>query len=78
MRALVDHAHDVSATRNHVMQAMRGISHFYLQFGYEYTTVMPLARRVEQVPLVSQGHVGRVATAVDLPAAARRELHARH
>lgn len=50
VRALMDWAHQRSADRGHLLQVMIGIPYFYRQFGYSYSTPMPLPRPVQSVP----------------------------
>ena len=50
VRALVNWAHAESTRRGHLMQVMLGIPFYYRQFGYEYTTKMPVPRSLASVP----------------------------
>ncbi|GAT71512.1 GCN5 family acetyltransferase [Planomonospora sphaerica] len=50
VRALMRWAHDRSAARGHVIQAMIGIPYFYRLFGYEYAVDIPPALTVHTPP----------------------------
>ncbi|NCT92124.1 GNAT family N-acetyltransferase [Cellulomonas sp. APG4] len=50
MRALMEWAHELSATRGHLLQVMIGIPYVYRRFGYEYAIDMPPAREVVDLP----------------------------
>ena len=50
VRELMRWAHDRSAARGHVVQAMIGIPYFYRLFGYEYAIDIPPVRAVRTVP----------------------------
>ncbi|MFD6112563.1 GNAT family N-acetyltransferase [Streptomyces yangpuensis] len=50
VRALMHWAHERSAARGHVVQAMIGIPYFYRLFGYEYAVDIPQALNVNALP----------------------------
>ncbi|MFJ6783217.1 GNAT family N-acetyltransferase [Streptomyces yangpuensis] len=51
VRALMRWAHERSAARGHLVQAMIGIPYFYRLFGYEYAIDIPQALNVNALPL---------------------------
>ncbi|GGZ55943.1 hypothetical protein GCM10010387_57580 [Streptomyces inusitatus] len=70
VRALMRWAHDRSADRGHVMQAMIGIPYFYRLFGYEYAIDIPQALTAAAPPPGEGSPVLRAARPADLPAVA--------
>ncbi|MEI5103756.1 GNAT family N-acetyltransferase [Streptomyces sp. PmtG] len=70
VRALMGWAHERSAARGHVIQAMIGIPYFYRRFGYEYAIDIPPARAVRTPPPSESTSVLRAARPADLPAIA--------
>jgi predicted N-acetyltransferase YhbS len=68
VRALMGWAHERSAARAHLLQAMIGIPYFYRLFGYEYAIDMPRARAVAAPPDAAGAPALRRATSGDLPA----------
>ncbi|GAA2255816.1 hypothetical protein GCM10010232_51570 [Streptomyces amakusaensis] len=70
VRSLMRWAHDRSAARGHVMQAMIGIPYFYRLFGYEYAIDIPRALSATAPPPGAGNPVLRAARPADLPAVA--------
>lgn len=70
VRALMQWAHDRSAARGHVVQAMIGIPYFYRRFGYEYAIDIPPALAVRSLPPGEGTPALRVARPSDIPAMA--------
>ncbi|MEV5680080.1 MULTISPECIES: GNAT family N-acetyltransferase [unclassified Streptomyces] len=70
VRALMRWAHDRSAARGHVIQAMIGIPYFYRLFGYEYAIDIPPAPAVRTPPPGEGTPVLRAARPSDIPAMA--------
>jgi predicted N-acetyltransferase YhbS len=70
VRALMQWAHDRSASRGHLVQVMIGIPYFYRQFGYQYAIAIPQARDVRANPPSAGDHVVRAAEADDVGAMA--------
>ncbi|MFI2213956.1 GNAT family N-acetyltransferase [Streptomyces sp. NPDC020141] len=68
VRALMGWAHDRSAARGHVLQAMIGIPYFYRLFGYEYAIDIPLAPAVRTPPPGEGTPALRPARPSDIPA----------
>lgn len=66
VRALMGWAHDLSASRGHVLQVMIGIPYFYRLFGYSYAIDIPGHRPLVTPPAMPDGHVVRPATRADL------------
>ncbi|MFD8556874.1 GNAT family N-acetyltransferase [Streptosporangium canum] len=70
VRALMQWAHDRSAARGHVIQAMIGIPYFYRLFGYEYAIDIPPAPTVRTPPTGEAAPALRAARPSDIPAMA--------
>ncbi|WP_199818799.1 GNAT family N-acetyltransferase [Streptomyces sp. NRRL B-1347] len=70
VRALMGWAHDRSAARGHVVQAMIGIPYFYRLFGYEYAIDIPRALAVRTPPPGEGAPALRAAGPGDIPAMA--------
>ncbi|MFD7618558.1 GNAT family N-acetyltransferase [Streptomyces sp. NPDC059802] len=70
VRALMRWAHDRSAARGHVIQAMIGIPYFYRLFGYEYAIDIPPALTVHTAPPGDGEPALRAARSSDIPAMA--------
>jgi predicted N-acetyltransferase YhbS len=70
VRALMQWAHDRSASRGHLVQVMIGIPYFYRQFGYQYAIAIPQARDVRANPPSAGDHMVRTAEADDIGAMA--------
>ncbi|WP_433257925.1 GNAT family N-acetyltransferase [Streptosporangium sp. CA-135522] len=70
VRTLMQWAHDRSAARGHVIQAMIGIPYFYRLFGYEYAIDIPPALTVHTPPPGEATPALRAARPSDIPAMA--------
>jgi predicted N-acetyltransferase YhbS len=70
VRALMQWAHDRSASRGHLVQVMIGIPYFYRQFGYQYAIPIPVGRDVRELPPSDGDHVVRAAQSDDIGAMA--------
>ncbi|MFI8930902.1 GNAT family N-acetyltransferase [Streptomyces sp. NPDC053474] len=70
VRALMGWAHERSAARGHVVQAMIGIPYFYRLFGYEYAIDMPQTLAVRTPPPGAGAPALRAAGPADIPAMA--------
>ncbi|HEX7992516.1 MAG TPA: GNAT family N-acetyltransferase, partial [Streptosporangiaceae bacterium] len=70
VRALMQWAHDRSASRGHLVQVMIGIPYFYRQFGYQYAIPIPAARDVRALPPSDGDDLVRAASADDIGAMA--------
>ncbi|MFI5772155.1 GNAT family N-acetyltransferase [Streptomyces sp. NPDC051658] len=70
VRTLMRWAHDRSAARGHVIQAMIGIPYFYRLFGYEYAIDIPPALTVHTAPPGEGEPALRAARSSDIPAMA--------
>ncbi|GGS93291.1 hypothetical protein GCM10010156_59420 [Planobispora rosea] len=70
VRALMRWAHERSAARGHVIQAMIGIPYFYRLFGYEYAIDIPPALTVRTPPPGEGTPALRAALPSDIPAMA--------
>ncbi|GIH80875.1 GNAT family N-acetyltransferase [Planobispora longispora] len=70
VRALMRWAHERSAARGHVIQAMIGIPYFYRLFGYEYAVDIPPALAVRTPPPGEGTPALRAARPSDVPAMA--------
>ncbi|WP_030721221.1 GNAT family N-acetyltransferase [Streptomyces sp. NRRL S-237] len=77
VRALMHWAHERSAARGHVVQAMIGIPYFYRLFGYEYAIDIPQALNVSTLP-PGDGRTGtlRAALPSDIPSMAALQASA--
>ncbi|MFF4262550.1 GNAT family N-acetyltransferase [Streptomyces virginiae] len=70
VRALMHWAHERSAARGHVVQAMIGIPYFYRRFGYEYAIDIPQVLTVKAAPPAEGSSTLRAARPSDIPAMA--------
>lgn len=68
VRALMHWAHERSAARGHVVQAMIGIPYFYRLFGYEYAIDIPQVLNVNSLPTGEGTGTLRAARPSDIPA----------
>ena len=75
-RALMQWAHDRSASRGQLAQVLIGIPYFYRQFGYQYAIALPRSRTVQAVPPASAEHSVRTAGSADIPAMAELQCSA--
>ncbi|MFJ9766388.1 GNAT family N-acetyltransferase [Streptomyces erythrochromogenes] len=76
VRALMHWAHERSAARGHVVQAMIGIPYFYRLFGYEYAIDIPQALNVNSLPPGDAAATLRAARPSDIPAMAALQASA--
>ncbi|MFE1899741.1 GNAT family N-acetyltransferase [Streptomyces yangpuensis] len=77
VRALMQWAHERSAARGHLVQAMIGIPYFYRLFGYEYAIDIPQALNVNALPPPGDGNATlRAARPSDIPAMAALQASA--
>ncbi|MFD5618137.1 GNAT family N-acetyltransferase [Streptomyces yangpuensis] len=77
VRALMHWAHERSAARGHLVQAMIGIPYFYRLFGYEYAIDIPQALNVNALPPPGDGNATlRAARPSDIPAMAALQASA--
>ncbi|MFD7781987.1 GNAT family N-acetyltransferase [Streptomyces nojiriensis] len=76
VRALMHWAHERSAARGHLVQAMIGIPYFYRLFGYEYAIDIPQALNVNAVPSGGGTATLRAARPSDIPAMAALQASA--
>ncbi|MFJ6484494.1 GNAT family N-acetyltransferase [Streptomyces sp. NPDC091682] len=82
VRALMHWAHERSAARGHLVQAMIGIPYFYRLFGYEYAIDIPQTLHVNALPPGDAGDAGdgtatlRAARPSDIPAMAALQTSA--
>ncbi|HEX5533345.1 MAG TPA: GNAT family N-acetyltransferase [Actinomycetales bacterium] len=80
VRELMHWAHQLSASRGHVVQVMIGIPYFYRQFGYSYAIDIARRRPLTAVPDDGRlaAHEVRPATAADLSDVARLQRSAQN
>lgn len=76
VRALMHWAHERSAARGHLVQAMIGIPYFYRLFGYEYAIDIPQTLDVNALPPADGTAVLRPARPSDIPAMAALQASA--
>ncbi|MGW6618032.1 GNAT family N-acetyltransferase [Streptomyces erythrochromogenes] len=76
VRALMHWAHERSAARGHLVQAMIGIPYFYRLFGYEYAIDIPQALNVNSFPPGEGTATLRPARPSDIPAMAALQASA--
>ncbi|MFE9482924.1 GNAT family N-acetyltransferase [Streptomyces spororaveus] len=67
VRALMHWAHERSAARGHIVQAMIGIPYFYRLFGYEYAIDIPQVLNVNALPPGDGTGTLRAARPSDIP-----------
>ncbi|GAA2647957.1 hypothetical protein GCM10010425_68560 [Streptomyces spororaveus] len=67
VRALMHWAHERSAARGHIVQAMIGIPYFYRLFGYEYAIDIPQVLNVNALPPGDGAGTLRAARPSDIP-----------
>ncbi|MER6256315.1 GNAT family N-acetyltransferase [Streptomyces sp. NPDC001584] len=76
VRALMHWAHERSAARGHLVQAMIGIPYFYRLFGYEYAIDIPQALNVNALPPGDGTATLRAARPADIPSMAALQASA--